>query len=168
MAYADEILTYLSNFKTRVKTVLKAQAALSEWEVFPYRNLADGGKYINIWHGSGVYAFNSEQWVIKSITINIDIIAGFRTEGFQTTEASDIHIILDDIIPTIELALLSSFLDGFITPDFTDPPEYLSALGPEMTSDSGALVQRAAGVNAQVIGETLSFNVDIQLNITGA
>lgn len=171
MAYAVEILTYQSDFKTRIKAILDAvaQVIAGGWTVYPYRNLLPGGKYIAIWHGAGSYNFeHSEQWVVKSVTIHIDIIGGFRTEGFQTEDASDIHTITDDILPPIELALLTSFLDGFITSDFTDPPEYLWALGPELVSDSGELTERAAGINGQVIGESLSFNVDFQLNITGA
>ena len=174
MAYATEILTYLSDFKTRIKTILESVAILNVggedgWTVFPYRSLAEGGKYISIWHGAASYDFSiGEQSVTKFMAVQIDIIGGFRTEGFQTTEASDIHTLVDNVIPPIELALLSSFLDGFITPDFTDPPEYMAGLYPGMTSDSGELTVRAAGVNGQVIGESLSINVDIQLNTTGA
>lgn len=166
--YAVEILTYLSDFKMRIKAVLEDIAALDGWTVFPYRSLAESNKYINIWYGAGTYDFKTEQWMEKTIPFNVDIVAGYRTEGFQTTELSDVHLMLDNIIPHIELALMKSFLDGFITSDFTDPPKYLTALGPLVTSDSGELVELAGGINAQVIGVSLSFNVGIQLNITGA
>ena len=169
MAYGIEILTYLSDFKTRIKTILEGLAALDGWIVYPYRNLSTGNKYIAIWHGTAGYAFGQgEQWVTKTITIHIDVVGGFRTEGFQTNEASDVHLAVDDVIPAIEMALLSAFLDGFITDDFTDPPEYLAALYPELTNDSGELTVRASGVNGQVIGESFTFDVDVQLNITGA
>ena len=166
--YAVEILTYLTDFKTRIKAVLEAVAALDGWTVTPYRTLYEGNKYINISHGAGDYEFQTEQWMNKTILFTLDIIAGYRTQGFKNPELSDIHVILNNIIPPIELALMSAFIDGFITPDFTNPPKYLAALGPLVTSDGGELTELAAAVNAQVIGESLSFNVGIQLNITGA
>ena len=42
MAYGIEILTYLSDFKTRIKTILEGLAALDGWIVYPYRNLSTG------------------------------------------------------------------------------------------------------------------------------
>lgn len=170
MAYADETLTYFKNLKLRVRGVLKDVAALDDWDIYTYRHFSPGGPYLCIWHGPATYyqTPSTSQWVTKSMAVRVDIIGLFTTSGYKTEEASDAQNLVDDIIPTIELTLLSAFLDSQLTStDYTAAPLYISAVSPEITSDSGELTVRAAAVNGQVIGETLSFNVDIQLKVTG-
>lgn len=170
MAYATEILTYLKDVKLRLRGILRDVSALDDWAIFTYRHLAPGDSYISIWHGPATYEFDmGEQALTKSMAVRFDIIGGFATSGYKTEEASDIQNKVDDIIPAIELALLTSFLDFQLTStDYPAAPTYGAALYPVITSDSGELTVRAAAINGQVIGETITINVDIQLNITGA
>jgi len=171
-------MTWRKNLRRRVAGVLKDQ--LPTWEsLLEFDAIAEGGKYFVVRTGSSTYNFDSawgqtEQYAHIDATVNIDVVVGHVTEGFD----EEIEDRYDDALDEMEVALYRAFcLDSagleisghdLISTDYPTRPDYLAPGGMTLQSNTGIGMRMITGIAQKQAGTQFTLNVPVLQDIEGA
>lgn len=170
-------MSWRKNLRRRVAAVLRDQ--LPEWEtLLDFDSISEGGKYFVVRTGSSTYDFNSmwgqtEQYAHINATVDIDVVVGHVTEGFD----EEIEDRYDDALDEMEIALYRAFcVDGgteksgheLISTDYPTRPDFLAPIGMTLERNSGVGTRLITGIAQKQAGTLFTLNVPVLQDIEGA